>query len=133
MKTKQEVIKEAWGEYYEIVKDKLNTNGWCIDYKYTLFSELKIYDNDERFDFVHNGEWDYCEVEKYRPKSLQGIENNNGWIKGTPKKDGNYKLYSEKLGEDIWSVSINNEIEMDVIVRCYTHYKEIKESKKPLY
>lgn len=39
MKTKEEAIKEAWGEYYDIVKNYLYENGWCIDKGHKLFKK----------------------------------------------------------------------------------------------
>lgn len=74
MKTKEEVIKEAWGIHWNKMDKRgqeqaLEDNGYCH----------KNYVNSE-IDFeieVHK----YPDVDFIRPKSLQGIENNNGWIR----------------------------------------------------
>lgn len=138
--TKQEKIKEAWGVNYEIVKNYINDKGWCLDKGHKLFDLHKIYDNHKDYDFVFSGEWDDSEVEKYRPKSLSGIENNNGWIKIESEDD-----LPEKI-EGLWEVVINGEqkyIELlkDNKVRLYqeflrdkiTHFKVIEPTKPPIY
>ena len=71
---KQKAIEFAYGEYFELLKDVLDENWWCNLY------------------------WDICEIlngiskpnsqgTKWRPLSLQGIENNNGWIKINSEED----------------------------------------------
>ena len=71
LEAKQEAIKKAYGEYWEAVKDFVDENGW-IDF---------LEDIQRIMYFFHDS--DNIEVFKstWRPKSLQGIENNNGWIK----------------------------------------------------
>jgi hypothetical protein len=74
--TKQEAIKEAYGEYWEQVKVFVDENGWVF------FSDdeniLRL--NFQQKDNISTEKTD-VESWKWRPKSLQGIENNNGWIK----------------------------------------------------
>ncbi|EHQ41574.1 hypothetical protein [Myroides odoratus] len=72
MKTKEEVIREAWGDNYN---DQINKNGWLtvgFNYEY----------NHNDFDTIR-----YLDCVEIRPKSLQGIESNNGWIRIESKKD----------------------------------------------
>jgi hypothetical protein len=69
--TKQEVIQEVY-RHDHIHAD---VNGWMRLGMYVPndlgFSEEDIERNED--------------LAIWRPKSLQGIEQNNGWIKGTPK------------------------------------------------
>ena len=67
--TKAEKIKEAYGTYWEAAKDYVDENGWCSVRKKIMFDELKV-----NLEIHTNGYY-------HRPKSIEGIENNNGWIK----------------------------------------------------
>lgn len=74
--TKEEKIKEAWGVYFEhfgehATKHALENNGYCSVPSITLGLILRS----------HGEEWLETDKDlKRRPKSLQGIEDNNGWI-----------------------------------------------------
>ena len=133
--TKQEVIKNAYGEHWETVKDYVDGNGWCNwDYKNNC--------SPSRFEISEFDTLDF-KLGKYliwRPKSLQGIENNNGWIKiesesDLPKESEQYwcvlydevgilQYYSEaKIWEDIETEN-----------RSFpSHYQQINKPLKPLY
>ncbi len=119
--TKQESIKEAYGEYYK--KCNPNENGW-IDY-------------DIWFQLIgHKIDYDYSLNQMFiRPKSLSGIENNNGWD----------KFNNEQLTEDmdcyvinpqgnivILSSNVINSISKDRLANI-THYQIISEPKPPIY
>ena len=69
LNAKQEAIKNAYGEYWENVKDYVDNDGWINNSipKFT-FEQLKNLDLEYKNDVF------------FRHKSLQGIENNNGWI-----------------------------------------------------
>mgnify|MGYP003483865784 FL=1 len=71
MKTKEEVIKEAWGKNYEEFKDHIDSDGWA---RYPHFQKHEMIEDVRPIEFRSQGA-------DFRPKSLQGIENNNGWIK----------------------------------------------------
>ena len=71
--TKQEAIQKAYGEHWEAVKDYVDENGWIGN----VYYDLDV--NDKDFE-----EQDFGLLQsniKYRPKSLQGLETNRGWIK----------------------------------------------------
>lgn len=70
--SKQEAIQKAYGEHWELVKETVNENGW-FDYDYE--KHRKIADN------IPLESYSQFSSSVVRPKSLQGIENNNGWIK----------------------------------------------------
>jgi hypothetical protein len=75
---KFEAIKKAYGEYWDYFKTRHNENGWCFFsisefYTHAIFREIPMdYHPSDRFLF--------------RPESLSGIEDNNGWIR--IKEDG---------------------------------------------
>lgn len=72
--TKQEVIKQAYGEHWEAVKDYVDENGYCAQWPGIRQAINK--------DFIEFKPW-----EKWRPKSLKGLETNNGWTKIESESD----------------------------------------------
>lgn len=82
--TKQQAIKAAYGQWYEECKP--DENGWSTNVTMeTLFftgrSEVVLFPSKY--------------VEKWRPESLSGIENNRGWTRieneeDMPKEPGHY-------------------------------------------
>jgi len=85
MKTKEELLQSIYGAEYI----HADINGWM---KYGMY-----HPNDLGFD---NDEVDrYGDMDLWRPKSLQGIESNNGWIsinseKDLPSENGYYWFYT---------------------------------------
>lgn len=136
MKTKEEVIREAWGEYYEIVKDEINDNGW-----YNFF-DLDCTERKRKLWHFENVLMTQSEEGHYiRPKSLKGIENNNRWIsikseEDLPKEKGSYWILS--INEDAVSTYFNG-IDFVTHYGAYTplvhtfYYQPIIKPKKPLY
>lgn len=123
---KQKAIRLAYGEYWEQVKDyvDIDNNGWCVGY------------------------WNICELlngiskpksqgTKWRPKSLQGIETNNGWISIQSEKDlPNEKGYYYFLIDNIRSTRII--VEKVENLKPYdklycTHYQPIVKPLKPIF
>lgn len=126
--TKQEKIKEAWGEnWYNLNKrgqeQALEDNGYC--HKNYINSE--IYFEIESLPYPDN--------EFVRPESLQGIENNNGWIKieseaDLPKEDC---LYWVILGGEMeivenWEITLSFHNKKTI-----THYQPIEKPNPPIY
>ncbi len=74
MTPKEQKIKEAYGEYWDIVKDYTDENGWC-DFTFTKDTNILI---PIEMDF---------KFPKGRPINLKGIANNNGWIKVESEAD----------------------------------------------
>ena len=131
--TKQEKIKEAWGECWNKLpneaQEKAFKNNGFVDQDY---EDLLTIDKRERKLF------------EIRPKSLQGIENNNGWIKieseeDLPKEKGEYWIvntiykkpimqmraytdcvFSEKRNKKFW-------------LKYVTHYQLIEKPELPIY
>lgn len=60
--TKEEKIKEAWGERYEIYKDFIDENGW-IENKYLGFSNFVLTEPFEKdYRGEENEEFDYGKI-----------------------------------------------------------------------
>ena len=134
--TKEEVIKTEWEKLDK--KAKYDYLGWSLD----MYDER---DENNEIDFtvysrkIVNG---YFIV--IRPKSLQGIENNNGWIKIESEADlskeiidcffydnvekavvcGNYNSDFKKFNWSAFFVEWSEQI---------THYQPINKPKPPIY
>ena len=134
--TKQETIAKAYGEHWETVKDYVDENGW-FDFS----------DDKKRIRyFFHNGE--NIELNKYlthwRPKSLAGIETNNGWIKieseaDLPSHGGEYDVViNDRLEQAVylksnrWLVN-GNYFPKTTQTHGITHYKPIVKPQPPIY
>ncbi len=129
MKTKEEVIKEDW-VLFGVDSDE-SYDGW-IPAEYVpeeaILSgmlDLKNFrtstDYDEPF---------------YRPKSLQNIEDNNGWISINSEKDlkvesGFYEVYNTRWKGN--EMSIIQVVEPYTLDKTITHYKRIYQSNPPLH
>lgn len=72
MKTKEQVISDAYPKDY---KGSIDANGW------TNHVALQCFKNDELESKVKHG------TLIYRPLSLKGIENNNGWKRVESEND----------------------------------------------
>jgi len=130
---KQEAIKKAYGEHWETVKDYVDENGWCEwDYKNNCSpSRFEIMDFEHKMHESYN----------WRPKSLQGIENNNGWIKiesedDLPKETGNYFFTSRSTGNVLIDYFTHDSKVANYFFMqrgLYSHYQPIQKPLKPLY
>lgn len=129
--TKEEKIKEAWGEYWnklpnEVQEKALKNNGFVSQY----FENLLTIDKRERKLF------------EIRPKSLQGIETNNGWIKIESEDDlpKDYiecyfiSVYNNTIRAGFYSKSDNKFFSAEYYeVREVTHYQQIEKPNPPIY
>lgn len=140
--TKEEKIKEAWGEYFACLSNKtkqyiLLNNGQVNVYLLPKEDkDMLLEDNDIRrydSDFICT-KTDEGTKFMFRPKSLKGIEDNNGWISlsGEPNEIEwvvNLELYNIKTKEHYFCTDENEFIE----IGRFTHYKPIVKSLEPLY
>lgn len=131
--TKKEKIQEAYGECYEEMKSWIDEKGWFN--KNAFYQREFTFLKYKKIDLLFNHKGDFM-----IPKSIQGIENNNGWVKIESEDD---------LPNDIdglWEIVMNGkqrfiELLKDNKSRLYkdfvkdgiTHYKIIEKSKPPLY
>lgn len=127
MENKQKAIEKAYGEHWETVNDYVDENGWCA-YNFGEHKEYGI----EPF-----GDFEIKDYKFWQPKSLQGIETNNGWIKieseaDLPKDDSvNYDMYN-KNGRAI------SDLPLKTIIQLFekgiiTHYAIHVQRKPPIY
>lgn len=127
MKTKQEVIQEAWGDFYEKAKHAINSDGWFErnkDRDLTLLTHFDV--DDMRFSGL-----------LIRPKVLDGIENNNGWTRieseaDLPKDDDKEYWIANENG--IFGFVANG---WQVVAKwkngTCTHYQPIIKPESPIY
>lgn len=129
MNSKEQKIKAEYGEYYEACNP--DNQGWSsVDEALGGYEFLD--ENIEYFDFESSGKW--------RPKSLQGIENNNGWIKiesedDLPKESGwyDFQVYPQaeyKPNNVFWHAGATK---IGWYVETYTHYQKTESKLPPLY
>ena len=89
----------------------------------------------DQINYIDNGkDWDNFEIISWRIPILQGIENNNGWIKIESEKNlPNHKLWLSD-GKDVWQ---GNLFEMEFFAKrintLATHYQPIEKPKPPIY
>jgi len=117
--TKEEKIKEAYGKYWNEIKSATcNKTGWVM----SDYFDCRDYNID-------------CDLDDdnflWRNKSLQGIENNNGWIKIESEDD------LPKEPEFYWVIDKNGIMHQvhykDITVRYCSHYQLIQKPKPPIY
>src|SRR5690606_34580493 len=124
--TKEEKIKEAWGELWHSFNESakkcaLNKDGYVAS----------ILQNGLNKDFTEFN----ASLVAWRPKSLQGIEDNNGWIKveseaDLPKDSYNYWIFqNDGLIQSMKEYELNKKY---YNIRA-THYQQIEKPKPPLY
>ncbi len=127
---RQKAIEEAWGAEYKHCKRFLDKDGWLTinsarisDYPYQGF---------DHFTTIGDA--------RVRPKSLHGLEDNNGWNKiltseDLPKEDGNYfvlakgnYVYSQVVTYYVFK-SQDNFPEQEEMNRCwvdsFSHWRPI--------
>lgn len=126
--TKQEIIKQAYGKYYPQLERCLDENGWSNNWNHFISVESRIFQPEE---IEKNGK---C----WRPKSLQGIEDNNGWIKieseeDLPKNKGYFLCLYEDGDVIPHHFSINSDFDRVLFLEEFTHYKKIEQQKPPIY
>lgn len=130
LEAKQEAIKKAYYNNWDKVKDYVDENGWIF---WSDKNPIGIYNNR------------YLEYKEenpnyWRPKSLQGIENNKGWIRIESKDDmPKNDIYVHIVFNKKVNIAFlcNGEFYNPNKVKYYkegvTHYKPIEESNLPIY
>lgn len=137
--TKEEKIKEAYGDLWEKVKDNIDTDG---------FVQFKIISHGvtNKMHYEWDFDLDYLSVEtsgyspdiKWRPVSLSGIETNNGWTKIESEED----LPKHMIGCDFivsgigfcgYFVDGNFYEATGRLRKNVTHYQPFEKRKYPIY
>ncbi len=132
MDSKQEAIQKAYGEHWETIKLYVDENGW-------LNGNSQSNENG----YIWNQMYDICEIghNKIRPKSLSGIENNNGWIKiesedDLPKETDTYFFIGRitcKIMKDYFTADSKVNGFNNCQFNLYSHYQPIQKPKPPIY
>jgi len=127
MRTKEEVIKSAWGEKWNdlptgVQITALKNNGYVSQY----FEDLLEIDERER------------KVFEIRPKSLSGIEDNNGWTKieseeDLPKEDGDYHVRLHIGRIETFHYKCDEAYSPNYFESHVSHYQPIIKPEPPLY
>lgn len=148
--TKEEKIQEAYGKHWNEVWAFIDDNGYCTQIDYTKSTSERrnhrtLFEMGFREDdgLLETGMCAKTGNNVWRPKSLQGIENNNGWIKIESEED----LPKEEL--DCHFVFKKNDIKYQTFgvwdnklksfwsgalrINYVTHYQPIIKPKLPIY
>lgn len=130
MKTKDQLIKEAYGDKYEVCKP--DVDGWtrCYSIRDKRYWRKLGYDHIDIEDDTTN---------KWRPISLKGLEDNNGWFSivehGLPKVDNYYKICLSNENGDVTQNNVlwtKDEESSPAIWKFATHYKLV-DNRMPMY
>lgn len=132
--SKDEVIKEAWEKFYSNEVDK---NGW-LDIKFKSdeinFPITILYEKDITGRRIRKSH--------FRPTSLQGIENNNGWLSDLSKLTSSFNchfIFNNTRYKGAWNglhfigkSNLKNEV-VTLKSEEITHYKIRKHLKLPFF
>lgn len=124
---KQQVIENAYGEYWEKVKDRLSRDAWFTP---------PAFENRTWSTIAFDNGWDVMGT-SVRPKSLDSIETNNGWTKIESEED----LPKDKIHTPYRIIDKNKNIidywfddgMIDYWLNNFTHYKPIEKELLPIY
>jgi len=145
IKSKQQAIINAYGQYWEQLKEHIDDdeNGWIkigwgkyADYELEcLLDELKIPLSVKDFDCYCTNDVDegLCSA---RLKSLEGIEDNNCWIKIESEadlpKEHCYMWVKEVGSQEINLIRFQTPFFTPIHKSC-SHYKPINKPLSPIY
>lgn len=140
---KREYVRKAYGKYWEIHKDNVDENGWSYlgnntrllnDYDCSLVGEWQ----QKGYDPFKTGENSHIQQVYVRPKSLQGMENNNGWFSieehGFPSDDTvEYENISSINGLIGKTTLTAHQVYLYHNAGMITHYRPVTKQVLPLY
>jgi len=126
MTAKELAIKNAYEECNLPFNENLKYNNGWLKIKPGQFSSK--YDRCDLLKLTSS-------VQSIRPKSLSGIENNNGWVEITCETvltEGHIYWFYNMPQQAIWTPFINHEKEF-YSKEFATHYQSITKPKNPIY
>lgn len=133
---KQEAIRLAYEEYWEEMKPFINESGWFD--KNSFYNKLFSF-NYEQINILFAHKEDFM-----IPKSIENIEDNNGWIsilseEDLPKEKISYEVWrngyesrATYAGSDRWFVP-HNDFPKTTKVAGITHYAEPIKRQSPIF
>jgi hypothetical protein len=138
---KQQAIQEAYGEHWEAAKDYVDQNGWIEPGTFDFNNTLNTISANFKLEVEFKEDIRCSDHSLYRPKSLQGIENNNGWIKIESEEDlPNDETLEFKVGAMVSNkfhlscgVYDYNEVNFSFQNKYITHYQIIPKPKPPIF
>lgn len=119
--TKQEKIKQAYGRFYGNAERHIRNDGSMSE---VIWKSLEI---DLEYQDYSTG--------YFRPKELEGIEDNNGWIPFTHEKlppNTDYHVTNSRGQIIVLSSNVMNSITINSLADL-THYRPITIPKPPVY
>lgn len=124
--TKEEAIRESYGDYWDIVEEYVDGNGWVKTKKFQDQLPRQLF---EFYVSRHTSDNNMM-----RPKAITGIEDNNGWklIEDLDIEDDEYVLFLRMTegGEiPIFTCPLGEDFE----IGYFTHWKRVDISKAPIY
>jgi hypothetical protein len=129
---KQQAIINAYGEYWEQVKEYVDENGW-VNSKIWLgdIGNTVIHLKLKGINIECKNNYSSTQCYIFRPKQLVGLEDNRGWISILSEEqydklpNGFYEWYNINTGRqvkgDLWQYG------------TFTHYKIIETTPPPIY
>lgn len=124
---KQEAIKNGYGKWYEPLKNMIDKSGKV--HRGVVPDEYQNIFGDYYWNNLNGSWW---------PKSIDGIINNNGWIRiepdgsNLPDINTDFIWLRKSDGETKDIFHINGHYKSS-IKRDYSHYKPITQELKPIY
>jgi hypothetical protein len=127
MKTKEQAIQEAYGRFYDAKKHHYSINGW---------SNPESYTEEEMYEMMQEIKMEFGE-HRCRPKSLEGIENNRGWIRIESEedlpKDSGFFFVRDNQGDISIVAHRSDNFNAAACFLNFTHYQPIEKPKPPIY
>jgi len=133
--TKEKKIESEWDKLIpnsqlDICKNTGFVITYCINGIDDLIDNSVVKESDIEFEYLES------DLIKWRPKSLKGIENNNGWIKieseaDLPKESGFYYVVdsdSKEVTDRYFEIE-----NYDYFRQFSTHYQPIRKPELPIY
>jgi len=131
---KENAIREAWGEWYELMRPYMDEHGgittaYVVGEEWTVL-KVRLAASIKKISF------NVDEFAYYIPNAIKDIETNNSWIRiesdgsNLPEKEGGYRVVWDN-GE-IDSIYYSESVK-DFWLERFTHYKPIEEEKPPIW
>lgn len=133
--TKKELVQTAYEQFYEYVEKSVDENGWVKREEHSGFIRNHFYlSNNIETKFIDKAEY-------WRPKTLEVIENNNGWIfirseEDLPRETDTYWFISRITGKIMKDYFMTDSKVLGFYscqFKIYSAYKPITKPNPPLW